>query len=399
MFAALAQGTSTVRNLSGGADVVATLSVLQQLGIEAMSSGDTIVVSGKGLNGLSSPSSDLDCCNSGTTLRLMLGILAGSRISCRLCGDVSLNRRPVMRVTSPLRQMGADIRTEGDDDHPPVLVRGASLHGITYRSPVSSAQAKSAVLFAALNAHGDTTYHEPSLSRDHTERFLQYQGAHITAAGKDIRLSPPAELTTFDYQVPGDISTAMFFIVASTLLADSELTVENVLLNPTRTGAIDILTEMGAEIIVENQRSYCCEDVGDLMVRSTKLQGIDASRYDPVRFIDEVPILAVAAAFADGETTFANLGELRVKESDRLQGIVNMLSCYGCRAEVHGDSLRIRGGIGLRQRPPDHQGDHRLAMALAVLELATSGSIGHEHQDCIAISAPEFYHTLREITK
>ncbi len=397
MFAALAKGQSEIHNLSGGDDVATTLRILQQLGVLTEERGDGLLITGGGLSAFAHTHEQMDCGNSGTTLRLMLGILAGSKVSCELSGDNSLNRRPVRRVITPLKLMGADLQTANNNDQPPVIVHGKPLHGITYDSPVASAQVKSAVMLAALFADGETTYREPSQSRDHTERFLAFQGIDIQTMANGLTIRPPARLQPFVYDIPGDISTATYFIVAATLARDSQLVIENVLVNQTRTGAIDILKRMGASIVVEDVRVYRNELVGDIVVKSSELHGINATDLDSVRFIDEVPILSVAAAFAEGPTTFANLGELRVKESDRLLGTTDMLRCYDCDTRIEADTLTIVAGARMRLRPPDHRGDHRLAMAIEIMELLLSGSLHGDYQECFAISAPEFYHTLQAV--
>jgi 3-phosphoshikimate 1-carboxyvinyltransferase len=399
MFAALAHGRSLIRNLSRGLDVATTRKVLEELGVSITESEQELIVAGRGLGSLAARDRNLYCGNSGTTLRLMMGILAGSTVSCEMAGDESLNRRPVRRVITPLLQMGADLRTSGDGDRPPVILQGRPLHGTNYRSPVASAQVKSAVLLAALNAEGETQFSEPALSRDHTERFLEFQSANIQCTGSAITVRPPVKLSAFECDVPGDISTAMFFVVAGLLAPECELTVENVLLNPTRTGALDLLREMGADISLENRLFVNNEPVGDISVRHSSLRGIDASGFETARLVDEVPILAVAAAFAAGMTRFVNLGELRVKESDRVQGIVAMLASYGISAHSEADGLSIIGGTPISRSKPDHRNDHRLAMSMEVMELLLNGKVEGAHHDVVAISAPEFYHTLKAILK
>jgi 3-phosphoshikimate 1-carboxyvinyltransferase len=323
-----------------------------------------------------------------------MGILAGSKISCELSGDESLNRRPVRRVIEPLTMMGGKLSTKGGGDNPPVIVQGSSLHGLEYVSKVASAQVKSAVILAAINADGATSYSEPSNSRDHTERFLQYQGCPVSIGKECVTVRPPVTIRPFDYEVPGDISTASFFIVAASLLEGSELTIENVLLNETRTGALDILGKMGAHLVVQNKNEYNGEKVGDVTVRSTTLKGFDAAGVDIAKYIDEVPILAVAAMFAEGKSTFHNIGELRVKESDRAQGIVEMLRCYGCGAAIEGDTLTIEGGCKGELSEPTHRNDHRIAMAIEVVDLILQGAVSGNFAKIISISAPEFYSTM-----
>jgi 3-phosphoshikimate 1-carboxyvinyltransferase len=397
IFAGLAEGKSRIRNLSRGADVATTMKLFQDLGASAESTGGETIVQGCGLSNLRAVSKSLDCGNSGTSLRLMMGVLAGSNTAVTLAGDESLNRRPVMRVIEPLRLMGADLATSGEGDHPPVTINGRKLHGITYASQVASAQVKSAVLLAALHAEGLTHYTEPTQSRDHTERFLAAQGVDIKVTEAGINLSPGATLQPFDQVVAGDISTAAFYIVAALLSSGSEILIKNVGLNPTRTGALTILNRMGAEILTENQRDVYGEPVGDLIVRSSTLSGVDTAGLNLATYIDEVPILAVAAMFAEGETKFHNLGELRVKESDRLQGTADIVSALGGNAEIDGDTLIISGGCRGALRDLDARQDHRLAMAIEVANLVLAGELAGAYQEMIAISAPEFYETIRTL--
>jgi 3-phosphoshikimate 1-carboxyvinyltransferase len=397
IFAGLAEGRSFLRNLSRGADVATTRAVMEALGVVFEMRDSGLGVNSPGIKRLFVNSENLYCGNSGTTLRLSLGILAGSRNTFVLSGDESLNRRPVKRVTTPLNQMGGRLTTVNDGDTPPVMVQGRTLHGIEYVSPVASAQVKSAVLLAALSAEGKTQYDEPTISRDHTERFLISQGAAINITAASITVTPPITISPFKYDTPGDISTAAFFIVAALLLGESKITIHSVLLNETRTGALDILRAMGANITIDNCHSETGEPIGDITVESSQINGIDAGCYETARFIDEIPILAVAAMFASGETIFRNIAELRVKESDRAQGIVDMLACYGCHASIEGDALFIQGGMTTKKRQPDHRGDHRLAMAIEIVELITINKLLGAYQDVVSISAPEFYDTLKNV--
>lgn len=399
IFAALAKGRSELRNLSSGADVSSTHRVLQQLGVEISSQGVLTIVEGRGLEGLKSPEGDLDCGNSGTTLRLMLGVLAGSNCTCVLGGDESLNKRPVMRVIEPLRLMGADIAPAEQGDHPPVKLIGRPLYGINYNSPIASAQVKSAVLLAGLKAQGQTVYTEPTKSRDHTERFLMAQGIDLAVEGTRVTLTPGREVQQFLYTVPGDISTAAFYLVAALLAMNSEVLIEGVGLNPTRCGALEILGKMGANLEIENQREVYGEPVGDLVVRSSELTGFDAGGMNVATFIDEVPILAVAAMFASGDTRFANLAELRVKESNRLQGIVDIVKAFGGEARIESDDLIVPGGTPKQIRLPKVHKDHRLAMSVEVLNLLVAGKVSGEYQEVIGISAPEFYGTMRALSQ
>lgn len=399
IFSALANGKSRIRNLSRGADVASTRRIYSQLGAEYSGDSGELVVTGRGLRHFRADIDGLDCGNSGTTLRLSMGVLAGSRITCKLYGDDSLNRRPVMRVIRPLRSMGADIRSEGDQDNPPVEIKGSSLSGTHYSSPVASAQVKSAILLAGLYARGDTVFTEPALSRDHTERLLKIHGVNIATSDNKILLSPGREPIPFEYDIPGDISTAVNFIVAALVIPNSEIHLKRVLLNETRTGALDILREMGGSIGVEHESESSGEPVGDMVVRASNLRGVDTIPYPAARFIDEIPILAVAAAFAQGRTVFRDVGELRLKESDRLRGTVEMLSCFGCRAMIDGDDLIVEGGIGAPEEVPDVRGDHRLAMATEILNMAITDQLAGEYADCIGISAPEFYESMRRLSR
>lgn len=398
MFAALALGRSQIRNLSRGADVASTARVLRSLGNSITTNDELTVAEGVGLAAFRACSPNLDCGNSGTTLRLMLGILAGSQTGCSLSGDHSLNRRPVRRVIAPLTLMGADIGTADESDRPPVTVRGSRLHGIEYLSPIASAQVKSAVLLAALNAEGDTVYTEPELSRDHTERWLKAAGATISRKGQSVILSPAAHLEPFEYSVPGDISTAAFFLVAAAVIPGSALVVKECLLNPTRTGSVEILRRMGAQILFTNERDYRNETIGDIVVESAQLTACDTAGIPSASFIDEVPALAVAAMFAVGMTRLRNIGELRVKESDRVQGIVDLAASFGCRVVVEDDDLIIDGGAPKPTAIFDPHGDHRLAMAYEITSLAAGAGIIGKFADTIAVSAPEFYPSLERLS-
>lgn len=397
MFAALAQGKSRVRNLSLGADVAATAAVLGKLGVPITIRNGIATIDGHGLRAFRQPAAELYCANSGTTLRLMLGILAGSQLNCELTGDTSLSRRPVRRVMAPLLLMGADIQTRSDDDRPPARVAGRNLHGIDYTSPIASAQVKSAVLLAALAAEGSTTYTEPELSRDHTERWLQHAGAAIIRSDMRTALVPPVTLTAFEYDVPGDISTAAFFCVAASVIGSSRVVIKDVLVNPTRLGALELLRRMGARIQVSDSRLCANEPVGSLMIESSQLRGTDSDGIATASFIDEVPALAVAAIFASGTTRFRKVGELRVKESDRAQGIVDLARAFNCEATIEGEDLIVHGGAPRPSASADPRGDHRLAMAIEIATLALGGELGDRYQEMIAISAPEFYTTLRRL--
>lgn len=397
MLAALAKGRSQLTNLSRGDDVKTTLALYQQLGMTAVDSNGRTECTSSGFEALRTTEITLYCGNSGTTLRLSLGILAGTRIACRLAGDESLNRRPVRRVIEPLRQMGGDLATDAADDRPPVQVRGRRLHGINISTSVASAQVKSAILLAGLHADGVTSVTEPEQSRNHTEIMLKHLGCNIDVEGNTSILSPAKRIDGFEYTVPGDISTAIFFIVAALIRPNCELIVRDILLSATRTGAIDILRMMGSSIEEDNVRSQHGEPVGDLIVKSSRLRGCDAAHVVTARYIDEVPALAVAAMFAEGETTFHNIGELRVKESDRATAIVDVVKTFGGSANIAGDTLRICGRATEAIGRPEHFGDHRIAMMIEVINLSRTGTVSGSFGDIISVSAPEFYELMKSL--
>ncbi len=398
MFAAIADGTSTIRGLSTGADVTTTCNLFRALGVEiaADQSDSSITVVGRGISGLTSPAADLDCGNSGTTMRLCSGILAGSKVTARLVGDNSLMRRPMLRIVEPLRQMGARIEALGSNGTAPLLIEGAQLHAINYRSPVASAQVKSAILLAGLTADGPTSVTEPEKSRDHTERFLRALGCEITEDQMRVTVEPCARLRAFDYTVAADTSTAVIFAVAGLLVAGSSVRLERVLLNPTRTGGFDFLQRMGAGLAFENRAEEHNEPVGDVIVRASDLVAADSDGIQTASMIDEIPILAVAAALADGVSRFRNIAELRVKESDRIAGTIEMLKAYNISAETSGDDLFVHGGEIRKISEATHHGDHRLAMAIEVLNLVAEGELAGGYGDAISVSAPEFYSQLRK---
>lgn len=397
MLAALAKGLSRLTNLAQGNDVKSTLRVYEKLGLRITANNGTYEFTGGGFESLRTEAESLHCGNSGTTLRISIGIIAGTRQQCRLLGDDSLNRRPVRRVIEPIRQMGGNLATVDASDRPPVVIRGQRLHGINISTSVASAQVKSAILFAGLNADGVTSVTEPEKSRDHTEIMLKHLGCNIDVEGRTAILSPVKRIDGFTYTVPGDLSTAMFLIVAALIIPGSVVVVRDVLLNPTRTGGLDILRAMGADIQEDNIRQLQGERVGDLIVRASQLRGHDAADIVTARYIDEVPALAIAGMFAEGETIFRNIGELRVKESDRAQGIADIVTAFGGNCRIEGDDVHITGGRGKSNSAADHLGDHRLAMMMEVLELAINDKINGGYGDVISVSAPEFYDILKGV--
>jgi 3-phosphoshikimate 1-carboxyvinyltransferase len=401
MLNALADGDAVVRNFLAGDDCLSTLGVLRALGVAAeleTGGGATVLtVRGGGLRGLREPGDVLDCGNSGTTMRLMAGVLAGQAFAGVLTGDDSLRSRPMARVTEPLREMGARIDGREDGRFAPLSIRGGGLRGITYRTPMASAQVKSAILLAGLSADGDTTVIEPEATRDHTERMLGAMGARLQREGSVVRIGPAKSLSPLSMRVPNDISAAAFWMVAAVTHPDAELRLTGVGLNPTRTGIIDALREMGADLSVEEERVAGGEPVGDIVARSSRLAAASFSGEIIPRMIDEIPALAVAAAHAEGTTTIADARELRVKESDRIATVSSELRALGVRVEERDDGMAIDGG-GIDGGETRSHGDHRLAMAMAVAGLSARGDVRIDGAEAVAVSYPEFWSHLEGLT-
>ena len=389
MLGAIAEGTTRVTGFLEGEDCLATARAVEALGVRVGRPGPgEVLIEGVGLDGFGAPAGVLDMGNAGTAIRLFMGLLSSQRFDSTLIGDESLMRRPMERVAKPLREMGARIET--DDGHPPVRIAGgARLHGINYRMPVASAQVKSALLLAGLRAEGDTTVVEPAVTRDHSERMLQAYGCDVRSSGGVVTLSPPARLTALDLVVPGDISSAAFFIVAGCLGAREPVVLRGVGVNPTRTGIIDMLRLMGADIRLVNPRTCGAEPVADLEVRAARLKGVRVPESLVPLAIDEFPAFFVAAACADGETLVTGAGELRVKESDRIAVMADGLAALGVRHEVLADGMRIEGGP-LGGGTVDSRGDHRIAMAFAVASLRASAPIEILDVANVATSFPGF---------
>ena len=397
MLAALAGGTSELTGLLAGDDVKSTARVLRQLGVDISPIRDaTVTVRGARL---SEPAARLHCGNSGTTARLVLGILAGQRFEARLTGDASLRRRPMRRVTEPLRTMGAQIKEEGGDSLP-LTIRGGRLHAFSYTTPVASAQIKSALLFAGLTGRVPVTIREPYLSRDHTERLLLHLGLDLRLHDGAIALRPSAgRVPPFRLAVPGDASSAAFLVAAAVLREGGELVVENVGVNPTRTGFLVVLERMGARVERLNLRDAGGEPVADLVVRPARLSGTEVAAAEVPTLVDEVPILAVLASRAagGGETVFREVGELRVKESNRLELIAANLRAVGVAAEARGNDLFVRGSDRPARGRVETAGDHRLAMAFAVLGTTPGAAVRLSERASVAISYPGFFRDLKRI--
>jgi 3-phosphoshikimate 1-carboxyvinyltransferase len=369
------------------------LSCLQALGVEIQREGGLVTIAGRGPGAWEAPSQPLDCGNSGSTLRMLAGALAGRPFRSVLTGDASLRRRPVERVAAPLRAMGA--RAEGTDGRPPLLIEGGPLQPITWDSPVASAQVKTAVLLAGLDATGTTTVREPAPSRDHTERLLPAFGVPVERKGLVASVRGPARLEAVEMAVPGDVSSAAFLVVAALILPDSEVRLEGVSLNPGRIGFIDVLRSMGAAIEVSVAAEEP-EPVGKVVARSSRLHGVDVSPAAVPGLIDEVPALCVAAAHADGRFTVAGAGELRIKESDRIAALAEGLGRMGAQVEERPDGLVVHGGAPLHGAAVRAHDDHRIAMALAVAALAAEGATSMDGAECASVSFPEFYDVLAQ---
>ena len=399
---ALADGDATVHNFLPGDDCLSTLEVLRALGVESeldlTAESPVLRVHGAGLRGLREAAQVLDCGNSGTTMRLMSGVLAGQPFLSVLTGDASLRTRPMARIAEPLRQMGARIDGREEGRLAPLSIRGGALHGIHYALPVASAQTKSAVLLAALFADGETTVKEPAPTRDHTERMLAAMGARIAGEGPAVRLVPGDALAPLSMRVPNDISAAAFWMVAAAIHPDAELRITGIGLNPTRTGIIDALRQMGADLEIAEERQVGGEPVGDVIVRSSRLTGISVGGDMIPRMIDEVPALAIAAAFADGTTVIRDAAELRVKESDRIASVASELRKLGARVEEHDDGMTVEGGARIIGANVTSAGDHRLAMALAIAGLAAEGETRLSDAEAVGISYPEFWSCLERLT-
>ena len=394
MLGALANGTTSITNFLKGADCLSTISCFQKMGIEIEETENEILVHGKGLHGLSAPKEILDAGNSGTTTRLNSGILAGQNFSCDLTGDTSIQKRPMKRIMTPLSMMGADITSVHNNGCAPLHIKGAPLKGISYQSPVASAQVKSCVLFAGLYADGKTSVTEPFLSRNHSELMLSSFGASVQTCGTTATIEPEPVLTAQKVEVPGDISSAAFFIAAGLLIPGSELLIKNVGINPTRDGILRVCRQMGANLELLNTRTQCGEPVADILVKHSELNGTVIEGDLIPTLIDELPVIAVMAACANGETIIRNAEELKVKESNRLEIIVHHLSEMGCDITGTEDGMIIRGGKPLHGAVLDSHLDHRIAMSFAVAGLVADGETEITNADCVNISYPGFYRDL-----
>jgi len=396
MLGGISRGETVIEGFLLSEDCMSTITCLRSLGVETSVDGSNVRVCGKGLRGLKKPEKILDAGNSGTTMRLMSGILAGLDFISTITGDESLRRRPMKRIIEPLQSMGAVVES-GEGGVAPLTIKGGSLKAIDYTLPVPSAQVKSAVLLAGLYASGTTRVIEKLPSRNHTELMLKEFGASIEVSGSAIEISC-SELEGCKVSVPGDISSAAFFIAAAASIPGSELTVRNVGINPTRTGVIDVLADMGADIEFDNIRNTGREMAADIIVRGRQLHGVTIDASIIPRLIDEIPVLAAIAARAEGTTLIRGAGELRVKESDRLAVVVSELKRLGADIKELEDGIEVKGPGCLRGGRVNSHGDHRIAMALAVCGLFTDEKVIIEGKDCVKISFPGFFDILKSVT-
>jgi 3-phosphoshikimate 1-carboxyvinyltransferase len=400
MLGAIAEGKTVVDNFLPGDDCLSTISCFQKLGVKITQDKDHVEIEGVGFGGLREPDVVLDTGNSGTTTRLMVGLLSGIPIHTCMIGDESIAKRPMKRVTAPLRQMGAKIDGREDGNFTPLSIRGGELQGIDYVSPVASAQVKSSILLAGLNAKGTTSVTEPHKSRDHTERMLRAYGCDVEEDGLTVKVKGGQKLIGTNIQVPGDISSAAFFLVAGAIVPNSRITLKNVGMNPTRTGIIDVLVSMGARLEIENERVENNEPIADLTIQTSELRGIEIGGDLIPRLIDEIPVIALLATQAEGKTIIKDAEELKVKETNRIDTVVGELSKLGASIEPTEDGMIISGEK--KQLTGGHvhsHGDHRIGMMLAVAACIAGDDVSLEDYDSIKVSYPSFFEHLDLLIK
>lgn len=395
MLGSLANGVTEISGFLKGADCLSTIDCFRKMGIDIDINGENVTVHGNGLRGLLKPDEMLYTGNSGTTTRLLCGILAGQNFDTSITGDASIQKRPMGRVVQPLSMMGAKIENE----YCPLYITGTKLHGIDYKMPVASAQVKTAIILAGLYADGETVIHEIEKSRDHTELMLSAMGADLTVDNLDITVKPTNDLTAVNVDVPGDISSAAFFLVLGAIMPNSQITVTNVGINPTRTGIINVLKDMGADITLENVHTSAGETVADITVRSSSLKGTTVGGDIIPRLIDELPIIAVAAVFADGQTVIKDAQELKVKETNRIRAVVDEFNKCGIAITETDDGMIINGGKSIHGADFKTYGDHRMAMSLTVLAQLADGESTLDDSDCACVSYPTFFDDFYKLGK
>ncbi len=398
MFGAIAEGKTTIRNFLRGDDCLSTLKAFQDLGVKIEDDGEVITVHGNGFSGLKPAKQAIDVGNSGTTIRLITGILAGTSFTTELFGDHSIAKRPMNRVMLPINQMGAVCAGHDGTEFPPLTVKGAEkLNPIYYQMPVASAQVKSAILFAALQAHGESVIVEKEKTRDHTEDMIRQFGGEISVSGKEIRISGPQKLVGQEVVVPGDISSAAFFLTAGLIIPDSKITLKNVGLNPTRTGIIDVIQQMGGKLLVQEANSEA-NKAGTLTVETSALNGIEIGGEIIPRLIDELPIIALLATQAEGTTIIRDAEELKVKETNRIDAVATELNKMGAKIEPTEDGLIIHGKTPLYGANVTSYGDHRIGMMLQIAALLVeSGTVELDKAEAISVSYPRFFDDLTKL--
>ncbi len=399
MLGSIAKGDTEVEGFLQGADCLSSIACFEEMGVKIENEKDKVIVHGRGLHGLKKPESVLDVGNSGTTTRLMSGILAAQSFSSEVNGDASIQKRPMKRIMKPLSMMGADISSLKGNDCAPLLINGKNLHGIHYDSPVASAQVKSAILLAGLYADGETSVTEPEISRNHTELMFEQFGVSVKTEGKTVIVQPAAELYAQKVVVPGDISSAAYFLVAGAITPDSCVTIKNVGINPTRDGILRVLADMGAKLTIEKTSGDIGEPTADLTIRTSDLRGCIIGGEIIPTLIDEIPAIAVLACFADGETVIRDAAELKVKESNRIDVMVQNLKAMGADIEATEDGMIIRGGKPLHGAVIDSKLDHRVAMSFAVAGMNADGETEIVGADCVTISYPNFYCDIQKLSK
>lgn len=399
MFGAIAKGKTNITNFLLGEDCLSTIACFRKLGVHIEQEEHQVTVNGRGLEGLQEPADILDVGNSGTTIRLLMGILAGRPFHSVLVGDQSIGKRPMTRVTKPLCIFGAEINGRNNGEYTPLSVQGGQLEGITYELPVASAQVKSSLLFAGMQASGETVIIEPVKTRDHTERMIRQFGGEIQTDGRTIRIQGGQSLTGTDIHVPGDISSAAFFLVAGAIVPGSEIRLKNVGLNPTRTGIIDVMHRMGAEIIVEPYENGSSEPAGDITIKTSALKGTVIEGDLIPRLIDEIPVIALLATQAEGNTVIKDAEELKVKETNRIDTVVNELSKLGANIVATEDGMIVKGKSSFLGGNVSSHGDHRIGMMLAIASAISSGEVYLDQKEAISVSYPSFFEHLESLIK
>lgn len=394
MLGSLAKGTTRISGFLQGADCLSTINCFRKMGVEIENNGKNVTVKGRGLRGLLEPEDTLDVGNSGTTTRLMSGILAAQHFASRVNGDASIQKRPMKRIITPLSMMGASIISEKGNDCAPLIITGKKLKGIHYDSPVASAQVKSAILLAGLYAEGETSVTEPVLSRNHTELMFREFGVDIESVGTSVTVKSARQLYPRDIMVPGDISSAAYFIAAGLITPNSSVVIRNVGLNSTRDGIIRVCKAMGANISIDITSKTEAEPVGNITVKSSTLKGCEIGGDIIPTLIDEIPIIAIMACFAEGKTVIKDAGELKVKESNRIDVVVNNLRAMGADIEATDDGMIIKGGRRLNGAVIDSNMDHRIAMSFAIAGMNADGNTDICGFECVEISYPDFYEAL-----